>query len=200
MDAVKPHRTGPQCCAIARQRVQSVLPRSLRPCSIRFSHAGRGCGRGCVLQSRRPAATTIRPSPTSLPPRSNSCTPHRWCTTICRALMMPRHGAGCRAFTGLRRTSRGACGRCTDRAGVPKSRAPRQCAQRMSALLLIVSRSVGTPAGIVAGQAWECEPRVDLAHYHRAKTGSLFCGSDMCRCSGGWRRSRSLAVARRNAG
>jgi geranylgeranyl diphosphate synthase, type II len=47
-------------------------------------------------------------------------------------------------------------------------------AQRMSALLLIISRSVGTPSGIVAGQAWECEPRVDLANYHRAKTGSLF--------------------------
>ncbi len=45
---------------------------------------------------------------------------------------------------------------------------------RMSSLLLIVSRAVGAPSGIVAGQAWECEPNVDLAHYHRAKTGSLF--------------------------
>ena len=26
----------------------------------------------------------------------------------------------------------------------------------------------------MAGQAWECEPRVTLAQYHRAKTGSLF--------------------------
>jgi geranylgeranyl diphosphate synthase type II len=33
---------------------------------------------------------------------------------------------------------------------------------------------VGGPHGIVAGQAWECEPRVSLAAYHRAKTGSLF--------------------------
>jgi geranylgeranyl diphosphate synthase type II len=30
------------------------------------------------------------------------------------------------------------------------------------------------PAGIVAGQAWECEPRAELAHYHRQKTGALF--------------------------
>ena len=28
--------------------------------------------------------------------------------------------------------------------------------------------------GIVAGQAWECEPEVELAKYHREKTGSLF--------------------------
>lgn len=45
---------------------------------------------------------------------------------------------------------------------------------RGQALLLTVARSVGAPAGIVAGQAWECEPRVGLAQYQRAKTGSLF--------------------------
>lgn len=47
-------------------------------------------------------------------------------------------------------------------------------AQRMSALLFLISRSVGSPYGIVAGQAWECESQVDLRHYHRAKTGALF--------------------------
>jgi geranylgeranyl diphosphate synthase type II len=46
--------------------------------------------------------------------------------------------------------------------------------QRLSLLLTTVSRSVGVPFGIVAGQAWECEPHVDIAHYHRAKTGALF--------------------------
>ena len=46
--------------------------------------------------------------------------------------------------------------------------------QRLAELLLVVARSVGMPAGIVAGQAWECEPRVALADYHRAKTGALF--------------------------
>jgi len=30
------------------------------------------------------------------------------------------------------------------------------------------------PHGIVAGQSWECEPEVELAKYHREKTGSLF--------------------------
>jgi geranylgeranyl diphosphate synthase type II len=30
------------------------------------------------------------------------------------------------------------------------------------------------PCGIVAGQAWECEPRVACPDYQRAKTGSLF--------------------------
>jgi geranylgeranyl diphosphate synthase type II len=41
-------------------------------------------------------------------------------------------------------------------------------------LLSIVAQRVGAPTGIVAGQAWECEPFVGLAAYHRAKTGSLF--------------------------
>lgn len=46
--------------------------------------------------------------------------------------------------------------------------------ERASGLLLTVSRSVGLPRGIVAGQAWECESRVSLAEYQREKTGSLF--------------------------
>jgi geranylgeranyl diphosphate synthase type II len=46
--------------------------------------------------------------------------------------------------------------------------------QRLGPLLLSISRGVGMPSGIVAGQAWECEPRVALADYHRAKTGALF--------------------------
>jgi len=41
-------------------------------------------------------------------------------------------------------------------------------------LLLSLSRAAGAPFGIAAGQAWECEPMIDLAHYHRAKTGALF--------------------------
>jgi geranylgeranyl diphosphate synthase, type II len=51
--------------------------------------------------------------------------------------------------------------------------------QRLAPLLMTISRSVGVPFGIVAGQAWECEPRVDLAHYHRAKTGALFAAAAM---------------------
>lgn len=46
--------------------------------------------------------------------------------------------------------------------------------ERVSGLLAIVANSVGGPRGIVAGQAWECEPTVPLAAYHSAKTGSLF--------------------------
>lgn len=45
---------------------------------------------------------------------------------------------------------------------------------RLPGLLLTVGRSVGAPCGIAAGQAWECEASVDLALYHRAKTGALF--------------------------
>lgn len=46
--------------------------------------------------------------------------------------------------------------------------------QRLGPLLATIARCVGAPTGIVAGQAWECEPHVSLAAYHRAKTGSLF--------------------------
>lgn len=46
--------------------------------------------------------------------------------------------------------------------------------ERLAPLLLIIGRAVGMPSGIVAGQAWECEPRVKLSEYQRAKTGALF--------------------------
>jgi len=45
---------------------------------------------------------------------------------------------------------------------------------RLAPLLTIVARGVGMPGGIVAGQAWESEPRVVVEDYHRAKTGALF--------------------------
>lgn len=45
---------------------------------------------------------------------------------------------------------------------------------RLAPLLATVAGAVGAPEGIVAGQAWECEPQVDLARYQRAKTGALF--------------------------
>lgn len=44
----------------------------------------------------------------------------------------------------------------------------------LAPLIGVIARSVGMPMGIVAGQAWECEPCVSLPAYHRAKTGSLF--------------------------
>jgi geranylgeranyl diphosphate synthase, type II len=49
--------------------------------------------------------------------------------------------------------------------------------QRAAKLLSIISLSVGGPAGIVAGQAWECEEKILLSEYHRAKTASLFSGA-----------------------
>ncbi|MBK1612492.1 geranylgeranyl pyrophosphate synthase [Rubrivivax gelatinosus] len=46
--------------------------------------------------------------------------------------------------------------------------------ERMARVLQTVAQGVGTPTGIIAGQAWECEPRVALSDYQRAKTGALF--------------------------
>lgn len=45
---------------------------------------------------------------------------------------------------------------------------------RLPALMLTIGRAVGAPRGIVAGQAWECEPNADLSQYQREKTGALF--------------------------
>jgi geranylgeranyl diphosphate synthase type II len=45
---------------------------------------------------------------------------------------------------------------------------------RLPGLVLTIGQAVGTPHGITAGQAWECEPSLDLVQYHRGKTGALF--------------------------
>ena len=49
----------------------------------------------------------------------------------------------------------------------------------LAPLLGLIGRGVGMPFGIVAGQAWECEPQVDLSDYQRAKTGALFAAATM---------------------
>ena len=50
---------------------------------------------------------------------------------------------------------------------------------RLAPLIATIAGGVGMPSGIVAGQAWECEPRVSLADYQRAKTGALFAAATM---------------------
>lgn len=54
------------------------------------------------------------------------------------------------------------------------ARAATKHPQRLAELLGTVAGGVGMPLGIVAGQAWECESKVSLADYQRAKTGALF--------------------------
>lgn len=49
----------------------------------------------------------------------------------------------------------------------------------LPALIDIMNTAVGAPSGIVAGQAWESEDSVDLAAYHRAKTGAMFVAATM---------------------
>jgi geranylgeranyl diphosphate synthase, type II len=51
--------------------------------------------------------------------------------------------------------------------------------QRLAPLIGTIATGVGMPAGIVAGQAWECEPKASLAEYQRAKTGALFAAATM---------------------
>lgn len=54
------------------------------------------------------------------------------------------------------------------------ARAAAEAPARLAPLVAIVAAGVGMPGGIVAGQAWESEPCLDLSDYHRAKTGVLF--------------------------
>jgi geranylgeranyl diphosphate synthase type II len=51
---------------------------------------------------------------------------------------------------------------------------------RLPLLLTSVTRGVGMPGGIVAGQAWESEPEAPVETYHRAKTGALFVAATTC--------------------
>lgn len=51
--------------------------------------------------------------------------------------------------------------------------------ERLVHLIHIVGQGVSVPSGIIAGQAWECEPEVDLSQYQRAKTGALFAAATM---------------------
>ena len=45
---------------------------------------------------------------------------------------------------------------------------------QLGPLVQTLAAAVGAPSGIIAGQAWECESRVALTEYQRAKTGALF--------------------------
>lgn len=45
---------------------------------------------------------------------------------------------------------------------------------RLPPLVQALARATGAPHGLVAGQAWESEPHLQLDAYHRAKTASLF--------------------------
>jgi geranylgeranyl diphosphate synthase type II len=60
------------------------------------------------------------------------------------------------------------------------ARAGASAPDRVVPLITTLARAVGTPHGLVAGQAWESEPSVPLEQYHRAKTGSLFMAATMC--------------------
>ena len=54
-----------------------------------------------------------------------------------------------------------------------------QAPARLARLVSIVAGAVGVPSGIVAGQAWECEPTANLAQYQQQKTGALFAAATM---------------------
>src|SRR5690606_4019842 len=45
---------------------------------------------------------------------------------------------------------------------------------RRAEVTALVGRAVCASSGIIGGQAWECEDEIDVARYHRAKTGALF--------------------------
>ena len=52
--------------------------------------------------------------------------------------------------------------------------------ERVAPLAAVIAQATGAPDGIVAGQAWECEPKANLTVYQRAKTGALFSAATAC--------------------
>jgi len=54
------------------------------------------------------------------------------------------------------------------------TRGARRIPERLPGLIELTASSVGMPRGIIAGQAWECEPAVNVADYQQLKTGALF--------------------------
>ncbi len=59
------------------------------------------------------------------------------------------------------------------------ARAAATTPERLPGVMMVIGDGVGVPFGIVAGQAWECEPRADLSEYQRQKTGALFAAAAM---------------------
>ncbi len=59
------------------------------------------------------------------------------------------------------------------------ARASGAAPDRLAGLVTTLARAVGTPYGLIAGQAWESEAAVPVETYHRAKTGSLFMAATM---------------------
>jgi geranylgeranyl diphosphate synthase type II len=59
------------------------------------------------------------------------------------------------------------------------ARAGAAAPERLLPIMETMASGVGMPGGIVAGQAWECEPRVSLREYQRLKTGALFAAATM---------------------
>jgi geranylgeranyl diphosphate synthase type II len=51
---------------------------------------------------------------------------------------------------------------------------------RLVPLILTLTRAVGAPFGIAAGQAWESEPEPPSERYRCAKTGALFVAAVTC--------------------
>lgn len=72
---------------------------------------------------------------------------------------------------------------------------------RLPNLIMILGRANGMPGGIVAGQAWECEPSINTEEYQRCKTGALFAGAAELgaaaagKDTGPWRRMGELLGA-----
>lgn len=54
------------------------------------------------------------------------------------------------------------------------ARAAGDSPQRAVQLVRVLAQRTGMPGGICAGQGWESETEVNVAAYHRAKTGALF--------------------------
>jgi len=54
------------------------------------------------------------------------------------------------------------------------ARAASSAPERLGRLIETIARGASMPQGLIAGQAWESEPRIPVVAYRRAKTAALF--------------------------
>ena len=122
------------------------------------------------------------PAPVRAPRRrrSSCCTARRSCMTTCPASTMPiRAAASPRVHRAFGEPLAVLAGDALIVLAFQTLARAAPCApERLGHVIGAVGDGVGVPFGIVAGQAWECEPAVNLSDYQRQKTGALFAAAD----------------------
>ena len=162
MDAVSADRASPRPSPSRGPRPRAARRGSAPPMRHAVFPGGRAHPAAALPRGRR-RLRRRRPGGLATPPRprSSCCIAPRWCMTTCPASTTPptRRGKPSvhRAFGEPLAVLTGDA--LIVLAFETLARGTARAPDRLAPLVMIVGRAVGAPHGIVAGQAWECEPR-----------------------------------------